>query len=71
MARVAGFDEALDAVEQLDPEAQAELDAVVGRRLAERGRAGVAERVAEVRSEVAAGLARPATSAELVRAATQ
>ena len=66
-----GFAEVLDAVEQLDPEAQAELVAVVGRRLAERGRAGVAERVSEARREVVAGLGRPMTAAEIVREATQ
>ena len=65
---MAGFAEVLDAVERLDPEAQAELVAVVGRRLAERGRAGVAERVAEARREMAAGLGRPATAAEIVSA---
>jgi len=68
---MAGFAEVLDAVEQLDLEAQAELVAVVSRRLAERGRAGVAERVAEARREMAAGLGRPATAAEIVRQATQ
>jgi len=68
---MAGFAEVLDAVEQLDLEAQAELVAVVSRRLAERGRAGVAERVAEARREMAAGLGRPATAAEIVHQATQ
>ena len=68
---MASFDEVLDSVEQLDPEAQAELVAVVGRRLAERGRTGVAERVAEARREMAAGLGRPATATEIVHAASQ
>ena len=68
---MAGFAEVLDAVEQLDPEAQVELVAVVARRLAERGRAGVAERVAEARREMALGLGRPATAAEMVREAIQ
>lgn len=71
MAGTADFAQALDAVEQLDPEAQAELVAVVARRLAERGRAGVAERVAEARREIAAGLGQPMTAAEIVRVAIQ
>ena len=71
MAGTADFAQALDAVEQLDPEAQAELVAVVARRLAERGRAGVAERVAEARREIAAGLGQPMTAAEIVREAIQ
>ncbi len=70
MAGIADFAEVLDAVERLDPEAQAELVAVVGRRLAERGRAGVAERVAEARREVAAGLGRPVTAAEILSEST-
>jgi hypothetical protein len=49
------FADVLDAAEQLDPEAQAELVAVLTRRLAERGRDRVAESVAEARREFAAG----------------
>jgi len=68
---IIGFAEVLAAVERLHPELQAELIAVVGRRLAERGRAGVAERVAEARREMAAGLGRPATATEIVHAASK
>lgn len=64
-----GFADALDAVEQLDAEAQAELVAIVSRRLSERGRAGVAERVAEARRELAAGLCPAMTAAEIMREA--
>jgi ribose 1,5-bisphosphokinase PhnN len=59
----------LDAAEQLDAEAQAELVAVLSRRLAERGRERVAAVVAEARREFAAGHCLPMTAAELVREA--
>ena len=49
------FDDALDAVERLDAEAQAELVAVLSRRLAERGRERIAGTVAQSRREFAAG----------------
>ena len=64
-----GFAGALDAVEQLDAGAQAELVSVVSRRLAERGRERVAETVAEARREFAAGKCKPMTAAEIVREA--
>ena len=63
------FDDALDAVERLDAEAQAELVAVLSRRLAERGRARIADTVAQSRREFAAGQCQPMTAAELVREA--
>jgi hypothetical protein len=49
------FADALAAAEQLDPDAQAELVAVLSRRLAERGRERVAAMVAQSRREYAAG----------------
>ncbi len=64
------FADVLDAAEQLDPEAQAELVAVLSRRLAERGRDRVAEAVAQARREFAAGQCQAMTAAELVREAT-
>jgi len=63
------FAEALDTAEQLDPEAQAELIAVLSRRLAERGREQVAAAVALSRQEFAAGLCVPMTAADIVREA--
>jgi hypothetical protein len=60
------FADILDAVDQLDPDAQAELVAVVSRRLAERGRERVAASVAEARREFAAGGCQTVTAAELV-----
>ena len=63
------FADVLDAAEQLDVEAQAELVAILSRRLAERGRARVAATVAQARREFAAGQCQPMTAAELVREA--
>ena len=60
------FAEVLDAVERLDADAQAELVAVLSRRLAERGREKIASDVAEARREFAAGQCRPMTAAEIV-----
>jgi hypothetical protein len=63
------FADALDAVEQLDVDAQVELVALLSRRLAERGRERVAATVAQARREFAAGQCQPMTAAELVREA--
>jgi hypothetical protein len=69
MSQQSAFDDALDVAEQLDAEAQAELVAVLSRRLAERGRERVATTVAQARREFAAGQCQPMTAAELVRQA--
>lgn len=63
------FADVLDAAEQLDVAAQAELVAVLSRRLAERGREHVAATVAQARREFAAGQCQPMTAAEIVREA--
>jgi hypothetical protein len=63
------FADALDAAEQLDVEAQAELVALLSRRLAERGRDRVVATVAQARREFAAGQCQPMSAAELVREA--
>jgi hypothetical protein len=63
------FSDILDAAEQLDTDAQAELVAILSRRLAERGRARVAATVAQARAEFAAGPCREATAAEIMREA--
>jgi hypothetical protein len=70
MSNKLAFDDVLDAAEQLDVEAQAELVAIMTRRLAERGRERVAATVAEARQEFAAGQCQPMTAAEIVREAT-
>jgi len=63
------FAEVLDAAEQLDVDAQAELVAVLSRRLAERGRERVAATVAQARREFAAGQCQAMTAAEIVHEA--
>lgn len=63
------FADVLDAAEQLDVDAQAELITVLSRRLAERGRERVAATTAQARREFAAGQCQPMTAAELVREA--
>ena len=67
MSQEPAFADALDAAEQLDPDTQAELIAVLSRRLAERGRERVAATVAQARQEFAAGQCVPMTAAEIVR----
>jgi hypothetical protein len=69
MSQQTGFAAALEAAEHLDADAQAELIAILSRRLAERGRERVAAVVAQARREFAAGLCQPMTAAELVREA--
>lgn len=69
MSQRNAFAEVLDAAEQLDVDAQAELVAVLSRRLAERGRERVVATVAEARREFAVGQCLPMTAAELVREA--
>ena len=61
------FADILDAAEQLDAGAQAELVAILSRRLAERGRERVKETIAQARREFAAGQCRTMTAAEIVR----
>lgn len=69
MNQQTGFAAVLDAAEQLDVDAQAELVAVLSRRLAERGRERVASTVAEARREFAAGQCSVMTPHEIVREA--
>ncbi|MFN0198299.1 MAG: hypothetical protein ACKVT0_16245 [Planctomycetaceae bacterium] len=69
MSNQIAFDDALAAAEKLDAEGQAELAAVLNRRLAERGRERVAATVEQARREFTAGQCQPMTAAELVREA--
>jgi uncharacterized protein (DUF433 family) len=69
MSQPMAFEDVLDAAEQLDADAQAELVAVLSRRLAERGRERVIAAVAQARREFTAGQCRPMTAAELVQEA--
>ncbi len=65
------FADALVAAEQLDPDAQYELIAVLNRRLAERGRERIAATVGQARNEFASGQSKPMTAAKIVREAMQ
>ena len=69
MSQPCTFDGVLDAAEQLDADAQAELVAVLSRRLAERGRERVAATVAQARREFAAGQCQVMSAAEILREA--
>ena len=69
MTHQVAFSDVLDAAEQLDDEGQAELIAVLNRRLAERGRARVIAAAAQARREFDAGQYSPMTAAEIVREA--
>jgi hypothetical protein len=69
MSQQSAFADVLDAAEQLDADAQAELVAILSRRLAERGRERVVATVALARRELAAGQCQPMTTAEIVREA--
>lgn len=70
MSQSADFAEILDAAEQLDEEAQAELVAVLTRRLAERGRERVADTVEQARREFADGQCQVMTAAEIIEEAS-
>ena len=63
------FSDILDAAEQLDADAQAELVAILSRRLAERGRERVAAAVTQARREFADGQCQAVTAADLIREA--
>jgi hypothetical protein len=69
MNQPTAFADVLDAAEQLDADAQAELVAILSRRLAERGRERVVDTVAQARREFKAGQCQPTTPAEIVREA--
>ena len=66
MSQPVAFSDVLDAAEQLDVDSQADLVAILRRRLAERGRDRVAATVAEARREFAAGQCQAMTAAEIV-----
>ena len=61
------FDQLLEAVDELPVETQAELIAVVRRRLAARGRERVIDEVRQAREEYAAGKCKETTVDDLMR----
>ncbi|WP_437226319.1 hypothetical protein SH661x_004522 [Planctomicrobium sp. SH661] len=69
MSQPMTLDDVLDAAEQLDLDAQAELVAVLNRRIAERGRKRATDTIAQARQEFTAGECRPMTPSEILREA--
>jgi hypothetical protein len=69
MSQQETFADALDAAEKLDPDAEAERIAVLGRCLAESGRERVAAAVAQACREFAAGQCQVTNPAGIVREA--
>jgi hypothetical protein len=69
MSQRTTFDDVLDAAEQLDADGQAELVAILRRRLAERGRERVVATVSQARQEFAAGQCHVMSAADIVREA--
>ena len=67
MANRSTFDDILEAVDHLSPDDQADLVAVIQRRLAERGRQQVVSDVREGRADYQAGRAAPAGVDDLMR----
>ena len=67
MTQLMAFGEVLEAADQLSPDEQQALVAILQRRLAQAGRQRLAADVQEARQEFAAGRCRPATPVELMR----
>ena len=67
MAQEMLFSEVLEAADQLSPEDQQALIAILHRRLAQAGRQQLAADVQEARAEFAAGHCQPATPDDLLR----
>jgi hypothetical protein len=61
------FAQVLDSADELAPEDQESLIAVLERRLAERRRAELIEAVTAAREEFKAGRCRPATSKQILK----
>ena len=67
MSQAIPFGEVLEAADQLSPDEQKELAAILNRRLAQAARQRVAADIQEARQEFAAGRCVPATPDELMR----
>lgn len=70
MARPVDFADILDAADQLDDGAQAELVAILSRRLAERGREQVVAAVDDARREFVKGGCQVMTAREIIAEAS-
>jgi hypothetical protein len=66
-AHTSTFDQALDAVEKLTVDEQAELTDIVRKRIAERRREQILAGIEESRRELAEGKTKPATVDEIMR----
>ena len=71
MTKPLTFDQALDAIEELTPEQQADLIDLVRRRLAERERQRLIQQVRESESEHARGESKMVKVDDLMREITQ
>lgn len=67
MSQLTTFSDVVDAADPLDIDSQAELIAVLKRRLTERRRAEFVEGVKEAEREIAAGLGRKLTIEEFLQ----
>ena len=67
MSQLLRFNEVLDAADQLSPDEQRELIAILNRRLALAGRQRLLEEVDEARKDFAAGKCLPASPDEIMR----
>lgn len=67
MSQAIPFGEVLEAADQLTPDEQKELAAILHRRLVQAARQSVAAEIQEARQEFAAGRCVPATPDELMR----
>ena len=67
MSPLIGFNEVLEAIDQLGPEDQEALVDIVERRQIARRRAALAKDIEEARRDFQAGLCMPRTSKDLIR----
>jgi hypothetical protein len=67
MSRSATFDDLLDAVERLSPEEQADLVAVVQRRLNDLGRRRILDDARDAEEQFRTGQAPPSSVEDLMR----
>ena len=67
MSQAMPFGEVLEAADQLSPDEQKELAAILNRRLAQAARHRVAAEIQEARQEFAQGRCVPASPDEIIR----
>ena len=67
MAQTMSFGEILEAADQLSPDEQETLIAILRRRLIDQGRLRLAAEIQEARQEFAEGRVRPSTTDEILQ----